>query len=315
MTMPLPDFLEHADALFRRDLPDAPSPFSKSHIFNLGADQRIEEGIREIWEDLKVDMRERIPLPFSDTACVSLVKNSTLKELPEGWILDRIIDLPVTQEDWDGLQNIYVPEDATPAQREAMKKPRQKLLVVRCEEGSDTLIVWKIAWFGVADGAMVLVASPTTDLLAKLGGKSSPIMDTFLDNESRAVIKQAAAISHPGNYVVQVTPSLTPKEERKVAQGRERPIRKMPHFIVVDHDVLVSMNPSRQQGGVHASPVPHERRGHWMRLAERCRRARLEGKEKVWVRPAYVGERVFTDGKNHYEVLMDFGKKEEALVS
>jgi len=85
-------------------------------------------------------------------------------------------------------------------------------------------------------------------------------------------------------------------------------MRKAPHFIVVDHDILVRM--SGDHYGTHASPVPHERRGHWRRLAERCRHAKLSGKDKVFVRPTYVGERNFEDPKNKYEVLMDFGAKE-----
>lgn len=71
------------------------------------------------------------------------------------------------------------------------------------------------------------------------------------------------------------------------------------------HDILVGM--SQGHYGTHASPVPHERRGHWRRLADRCRHARLSGKDKVFVRPAYVGERTFSNDKNRYEVLMDFG--------
>jgi hypothetical protein len=52
-----------------------------------------------------------------------------------------------------------------------------------------------------------------------------------------------------------------------------------------------------------------------MRLAERCREARAGGKERVWVRPSYVGDRTFSDLKNDYSVLMDFGRKPELAIT
>jgi len=312
--MSFQDFLEHSEALFRREVPGAGiMPFAKTHIFNLGTDEKVEDGIKDIWEDLKAEMTDRIPLPFPDTTCMSVVKNSTLEGQPPGWILDRIVEVPVHPLELEKLKKAMMPGDASPAQVEAAKKLKQKLVVIRFEEGSDVIVSWIIYWYGVVDGEMVLMTAPTTLLLDQLGGRTSPPIDSFLNNESMIVIKQATAISHPGNYVVQVTPALTPKEERRMAQGKGRPIRKTPHFIVVDHEILVGMN--RKGGGEHASPVPHERRGHWRRLAEHCRHARMLGRDKVWVRPTYVGELAFSDEKNHYDVLMDFGKKgEEVLV-
>jgi hypothetical protein len=312
--MSFQDFLEHSEALFRREIPGAGTlPFSDTHIFNLGTDEKVEDGIKDIWEDLKAEMTDRIPLPFPDTTCMSMVKNSMVEGQPPGWILDRIVEMPALPHEIEKLKKCLMPGDASPAQIEAAKKLKQKLVVIRFEEGSDVVVSWNIFWYGVVEGQMVLTTAPTAQFLEQLGGRSSPPIDNFLNKESMIVIKQVTAISHPGNYVVQVIPDLTPKEERKTAQGKERPIRKRPHFIVVDHEVLTGM--SRKEGdGTHASPVPHERRGHWRRLADRCRQARMLGREKVWVRPSYVGELEFSDGKNHYEVLMDFGKKGEELL-
>lgn len=311
--MSFQDFLEHAEAVFKREIRGAGSlPFSKTHVFNLGRDEAIEDGIKEVWEDLKVDMAEKVPLPFSDTTCMSDVGGFPGDGEKRGWILDRIVEMSVTPLERQQLKKATFPYQATEAQRQAVQEVRQKFVVIRIEEGAENVVSWIIYWYGVVDGSMIMVATPTAQFLEYLGGRSSPIMDAYLDKESQAVIKQAAAISHPANYVVQVTPSLTPKEERKVAQGRERPIRKKPHFIVVDHDVLVTMNP--RGTGAHASPVPHERRGHWRRLADHCRHARTQGKERIWIRPTYVGEMNFTDEKNRYEVLMDFGRKDLEAV-
>lgn len=302
--MTFQDFLEHAEAVFKKEVPGAGSlPFSKSHVFNLGEDEKIEDGIKDIWDDLKSDMAERVPLPFKDTTCMSIVPTPDGKP---GWVLDRIVEVPVMPHEREYLKNVTVPPQSTPAQREAMKNLKQKFAVIRVEEGWDLVSSWIIYFFGVVDQAIVMVATPTQHMMEVLKGSSSPKMDAFLDKESHAVIKQASAISHPANYVIQVTPTLTPKESRKVEAGRERPIRKKPHYIVVDHEIVVRMS---RGSGEHASPVPHERRGHWRRLAEHCRHAREGGKEKTWVRPTYVGETIFSDEKNKYEVLMNFGRE------
>lgn len=116
---------------------------------------------------------------------------------------------------------------------------------------------------------------------------------------------EVALISHPNHYLVERTPALSPREERQAARGEPRPLRKRPHFIVIDYDGLVDLNPAtRVPAGAHRPPVPHERRGHWMRLSEKCHHARAAGKTRVWVRETYVGEREFADGKNRYRVFL-----------
>jgi hypothetical protein len=41
-----------------------------------------------------------------------------------------------------------------------------------------------------------------------------------------------------------------------------------------------------------------------MRLSERCRIARNEGRTKTWVRETFVGNREFSDAANSYRVLL-----------
>jgi hypothetical protein len=121
-----------------------------------------------------------------------------------------------------------------------------------------------------------------------------------------------ALISHPQNYILLESPELTGHERRRIASGKRFPNAKRPRYIVVDHDILVRLNKSI---GTHAKPVPHQRRGHWMRLSERCRHARERGLEKVWVRDAYVGETDFIQDGRRYQVLLDFQDKVKAGVS
>jgi len=307
------DFLEKSESLFRRRLPTQAPPLRESHIFHLGDDEKVQELTDEIWPDLKEEMAEIVPLPFPDTTCVSRVPHpdGTL-----GWVLDRIVELPLgAQQREEFREKLFSMSPEIHAEVCAKDLPKRAYLIMRVEEDSDIVISWSTFYMGTRKDGFLLSSMPmydTHDIVYSEG--DGPAAKTFVNwamSESRPVLRQAALISHPMNYIVKVTPALTPKEERKVKAGAERPIRKSPHFIVVDHDILVTMNPAGPKG-THASPVPHHRRGHWKRLAERCRAARESGKLKVWVRPTYVGERVFSDEKHLYEVMLDFQKRPEA---
>jgi len=119
-----------------------------------------------------------------------------------------------------------------------------------------------------------------------------------------AAILRVAAISHPANYILETTPLLTPREERRVERGERRPVRKKRHYVVIDHEGLADMTPRAPAEGSHSSPIPHARRGHWMRLSERCREARAQGRDRVWRREAFVGPREFADESNRYRILL-----------
>lgn len=121
-----------------------------------------------------------------------------------------------------------------------------------------------------------------------------------------------ALISHPLNYIVRESPQLTDHEVKRIESGKRYPDSKRPRYIIVDHEVLVGMN---KPIGTHASPIPHKRRGHWMRLSKRCRHAKERGLEKVWVRDTYVGETDFVQNGRRYQVLLDFQDKVKAGVA
>lgn len=310
-------FVAHAEAVFKKTLPDHGFlSFGKTHIFNMGEDEKVEDGISEVWDDLKQDMKGGVPMPFEDMSCVSLVPDRVHKERPPKYIFDRVVNAKMTDSERDLLTNVVMPAGSSAGALAAAKRgPLQKLVIIRVEEGVVITVSWICYFFGVYEGGMMLTAVPTGQMERDLG----PVMQdsalgTWLMEESRPVIKQIAAISHPANYVVQVKPRLTDREARRVLVGKAFPTPKTPHYVVVDHDVLVQMS-GREATGTHASPVPHHRRGHWMRLGERCKAAREAGKERVWVRPTYVGEQEFTDVRNEYKVMMDFGKKRDLLSS
>jgi len=97
--------------------------------------------------------------------------------------------------------------------------------------------------------------------------------DGGADAIAKNFLSLSAFISHPMNYHVQVTPKLTPKEERKAAKGKYYNPQKRRHVLIVDHEVLIQMREGDVDlhMGTHASPVPHHRRGHWKQLPPRDR--------------------------------------------
>lgn len=281
---------------------------SKSHVFFLGDDQEFTDALQEIRPDLHKEMKERLPMPFDDVSVVTVVRKSMGQEaerafheylfgqtpdyiepeIPEGssvWVMDRLI-------------------------RAKAEDPRIAPLIRENQKESEKVKEWfflaRLQSFHKASAPLVMIpfgyVGPTERGTVEV--LASQQLLWFVGNIVTN-LEQVAAISHPANYVVKVTPELTPREQRKVSAGQPRPPAKQTHFIVVDHEVLVGM---RRGGGTHASPIPHERRGHWRRLAERHHHARLLGKERIWVRPAWVGETNWSDHKHHYEVLIDFGK-------
>lgn len=310
--MTFQDFLAYAEARIRREDPESPrlSSFKDSHIFNMGEDSQIEASIREVWEDLKADMADGVPMPFDDTTCVSrapyrMLENGNGKV---GWILDRIIRVPVTDAVRESLKDV---KGDTPISRALIERgPLEKLVVLRVEDCTDFAISWIIYYYGFTADGMMFCATPSMAMQKRGLSVPTPALEAALENESRAVIKQVSVISHPMNYIVEVQPRLSDREARRARAGKGIPVQKSAHYVVLDHDGVQRLR-GEPQGGTHASPIPHHRRGHWMRLAERCRNARSLGKDRTWVRPALVGDREFVSGGNRYIVHFDLNRQKE----
>lgn len=282
------DLMAHLNGLFTR-LAAEPAfrgvpikPFKDTHVFYFGDEPKLVESVEAIKEDLIQDTVERIPMPFKDVTVVSKNPDTNV------WIVSRWIENPPeVQPKTPGQQRLFLLEYLVTNSRKHF------------------FPIGMSFWHTPTD--MGRLASSKSVVLntdeRRIDTLAEEAVGAFAGSNVLGICS-LVAISHPMNYMVLVTPRLTPREERKAKQGIPRPSEKMPHFIVVDHEALCALNPKKPMG-THASPVPHHRRGHWMRLAERCRHARLLGADKVFVRPTYVGERVFSDEKNHYEVILD----------
>lgn len=311
--MSFPDFVAKAHGIFRKvDWMDSSikiGPLEESAIFYLGEDHEYNAAMNEVQQDLLSEMKDGVPMPFEDVSCISLCRKPADPKVVDNlrkaagkyygkvevgqdlvvasgqpvWILDRLIQI-------DGSH---------PAAREISEEVidshlvKQWFLMARIhgvQSFETTPMCWAFGFGGVKpDGTVGILCLE----MARPYG-----------NEMAECTRYLTGVSHPSRYIVRVTPKLTPKEERRVAAGKRDNHGKTPHFVVVDHEVLVRMR--KDPEGTHASPVPHDRRGHWARLPERCRHARLLGKDKVWKRPTFVGEKTWQGEKALYEVLLDF---------
>jgi hypothetical protein len=338
--MPLDDFIEHAHGVFRRwkaeDRRGALLPdLHETHFFHLGDDVEFHKSVIAIVEDLLEEVRHGLPLPFQDTTFLSIVTNERPSFDPRNpergdpcWTLDRVIEDPPYWSDLFPTDDprcrgeIYDIETGKRIDIRPEDYPvRSRFIVVRYQI-TDSIklpdpVMWGCYYRGVVGKGLFLdVAGEEKFNPVPVGSsfqKSKLTAQEWLTYESTMILEQAAAVSHPMNYIVRESPFLTPREQRKLEKTGERPDRKRDRYIVVDHEVLVRM--SNAKYGTHASPVPHERRGHWMRLSERCRFALRAGKSRVWVRPAYVGDRMFQNDKARYEVLMDSKKREAGCTA
>jgi hypothetical protein len=294
MKLNLGDFLAMAESTMDKDdlmkAVHAP-PFKDTHVFWLGEDNDFYTSVTDIRDDLFEEMKVTVPMPFKDITTVSIVRRLMPHDKPDHppvWTLDRLVEIPElvgAQRGTDG------------------GKPNQTFFIVRYQvrddrSGPEIPLFWWLEYFGlekINDKSYMKITIRPPNAVA-----GTPV-EKMMETESGFILDEAAAISHPANYIVRVEPKLTEYEAKRVLAGKRYPAAKRPHFIVVDHDVVVGMR--RGEGGHHASPVPHERRGHWRRLAERCKKAKLLGRDKTFVRPTLVGEPKFEDRKNYYEVL------------
>lgn len=107
-------------------------------------------------------------------------------------------------------------------------------------------------------------------------------------------------INRQDRFILTVTPEMTDHEKRLAVKGKKLSFAKKPAHIVLDHSQVREIIAAAKQGGTHASPLPHQRRGHWRQLQADC----YKEKRKVWVRPADINKGMSVKiQKNVYEVV------------
>lgn len=110
-------------------------------------------------------------------------------------------------------------------------------------------------------------------------------------------------------YLVEVTPQLTEKQRKQAQRYGEgsKPWTRddLPYFILIDPNRAREYGRKEsEQGGSHASPRPHSRRGHWRELrAERYEREMDGSARRVWIKPVWIGAMEWVDQGQSYKVV------------
>ncbi len=96
------------------------------------------------------------------------------------------------------------------------------------------------------------------------------------------------------------------ERSRRTARLKPWLDERLPQVILIDPDRVGDFRTAGGgTGGAHASPCPHQRRGHWKTLsAERFKAARGR---RLWIKPLWVGDRVWERDGQVYRVLFPEG--------
>ncbi len=270
------------------------SRITNSAIFYLGGEGDLSDAIEAVKSDLIEELSVGIPFPFE---CQTMFFNALTLTSENAQALGGKWSEVQEAQDLGWIPSWYACV--------ALKDPRNRHSITVVDFCFRPKGGWNLTYSG--GGAFRFFENGDTEFREYTYATSvSPDGEEHEGGNGFHVQASAfhlALIAHPANYIVKESPLLTPKEQRRIAKGKRFPGAKRPRYIIVDHDVLSSrMKPQ----GTHAAPAPHQRRGHWRRLAERCRYARARGVSKTWVRDCKVGETDFVANNRRYQVLMDF---------
>jgi hypothetical protein len=300
------DFLEHFYAALKKGVPaglGVPAELAplggydriralveQAHVFHLEAPEDEAVFMKDVGQDALEDLKNALPVPFDNFAIVQEEGDSGHWQFR--WILRLAKDGA-----WPGSNSLFGDDN-------------HFLLWVYSSAAGRPPDFFSSMRFQYVGGKAIEVrlSADSVQRFAQGLQRSAIEAQSALQMIVTGILLEIGAISHPANYIVERTPALSPREERQATRGEPRPFKKKGHFIIVDHDHLVDLNPTTSAAtGTHASPVPHARRGHWRRLADNCLKARAEGKARTWVGPTYVGERDFEVKGTKYRVLLPGG--------
>lgn len=312
-------------------------PFGNSNVFFLGDRDEYEKSITPIYDDITQDRELFIPMPYKDTSIISHRTTAGVTKME----CDRLVRLPeevkhkLIQILKDGIKKdeiVYGRENVASgaAILERSEKVVSAYLYLDVYESmfelstvAGTIYLYGGGRLDLHDGNKESLPGVSFCAIPpEARNQTNPYHLMMINNRNKllqslgqdalACCEVITSILHPTNYVVKTSPTLTTKERHRFASGHPLSPRKRPYFIIVDHEVLVRMRrgiPAQGEEIDRASPTPHHRRGHWRRLSERCRHARLLGKERIQVREAFIGDTKFSDEKNFYEVMLNFNSK------
>lgn len=106
------------------------------------------------------------------------------------------------------------------------------------------------------------------------------------------------------DHLVQVKPVMRPSKHTAKTMHKKPWLREdLPKVIVINPLQARKYGHRIDRGGSHASPIPHQRRGHW-RILRSARWGTKQG-SRVWIKPAWIGDREWVFHGNRYKVITD----------
>lgn len=152
--------------------------------------------------------------------------------------------------------------------------------------------------------------------LVRSWGPTKDVVDAILINEARhtnSALDQLRFVDMPSHYVVEERP-----EHVSASRGQEgKQPKKVPRYpdrerwcILDPEEVRVHFTHRSDAAAVgsHASPTPHLRRSHIRTL--RSDRYKFRKGETLNIRPTWVGERAWANGRMRYSVVSRPGAEE-----
>lgn len=114
-------------------------------------------------------------------------------------------------------------------------------------------------------------------------------------------VKVIQAVLQASEYLVEVTQESQSKQDIKTMEKKPWAAPVARRVILLDPAKATEYGHRIDRGGAHASPSPHQRRGHWATL--KSERYKNKRGQRVWVRPAWVGDKEWIFEGNRYRVL------------
>lgn len=105
-------------------------------------------------------------------------------------------------------------------------------------------------------------------------------------------------LKHSDKHPVEVTPIKQPKLS---SLNKDKPWRRAtgPRILFLDRMPTTQA----ESTGTHASPKPHRRRGHWRELSHPRYRHHPQYKQKIWVKPSFIGPEQTVYESNLYRLI------------
>ena len=113
-------------------------------------------------------------------------------------------------------------------------------------------------------------------------------------------IKLMTYMKYGEKHAVEKLPQKSKKKVSSLAEQRPWLNASGPHILLLDR---LPSTQKPHQGGTHASPKPHRRRGHWKTLNHPRYRRHPQYQKKIFVKPSFVGPKQVTYEGNIYRLV------------